>query len=89
MKQPRPYHQLKIDRKYWCALECGDKRAEFRKADRDFQKGDELELRCVDIDYQTLRFVITHVVYGPEYGIPEGYCMLSINQPQEGEENEC
>lgn len=72
-------HRLKCDEKYFDALELGTKKAEFRKNDRDFQTGDGLEIVCNNRDYSLpLQFVITHIVHGPQYGIPDGYCMMSI-----------
>lgn len=78
-------HLLKVDEKYFDALETGAKKAEFRRTDRDFQTGDGLDLQSPERDYTTLHFVITHVTHGGQYGIPDGYCVLSIEQLRESD----
>lgn len=60
------------------------KRFEFRKNDRDFKVGDSLYLRRYNPDLkfyyhgQTFTVRVTHITYGPNFGIPEGYCIMSI-----------
>jgi hypothetical protein len=64
----------------WDAVEDGTKTAEFRKNDRGFEVGDILALMRNDTPGNT-RYatrVITHIVRGPAFGIPEGYAMLSL-----------
>ena len=41
-------HNLKLDARWFAAVEEGRKRAEIRRADRDFQVGDELLLYLRD-----------------------------------------
>ncbi len=65
----------------------GIKTAEFRKNDRDFKDGDTLFLREYDPffkDYsgRVLTAQVMHIVYGGNFGIPEGYCMMSIETPR-------
>ena len=60
------------------------KKAEFRKNDRDFRAGDRLELYPVDDDGNSLggavlKRDVTHIVFGPAFGIPDGYCRMSID----------
>lgn len=69
----------------WSPLMLGSKSAEFRLNDRDYKESDVLVMRFVDDNgevspkHSTLRpFRVNHIVYGPDFGIPEGYCMMSI-----------
>jgi hypothetical protein len=64
----------------------GNKTAEFRLADRNYQAGDALVLHEWDPERQDYTgecflFMITHVQRGGEFGIPEGYAVLSIRRP--------
>lgn len=65
----------------------GKKTAEFRYNDRSYFVGDQIEMSFVDDngvvieDQMKARVLITHAVYGPKFGIPDGYCMLSISDP--------
>lgn len=63
----------------------GTKRFEFRKDDREFAVGDLLRLREWDPAIQKLtgRYLqmrVTYLLRGPAFGIPEGYCCMSLNQ---------
>ena len=76
-------HRLKCHSEQFRALTRYKKKAEFRKNDRNYQVGDGLDL--VEWDpindepmSNTFRCVVTHIVHGPAFGIPEGYCMMSI-----------
>lgn len=74
-------HRLKTAVDMWEAIRERKKTAEFRKNDRDYRVGDRLILeRGIDGNKYnlTLHRAITHAVYGPAYGIPEGYAMLSL-----------
>lgn len=73
-------HPLKTDPDPFEAVFCGKKTAEFRKNDRDFHVGDELDLReILDTGKLTGRTVIAHVTHVQNgYGIPNGYVMLSL-----------
>ena len=74
-------HDLKTDWEMWQAVAHGEKTAEFRRDDRGYAVGDVL--RLFDPYYPSdalhaLERVVTHIVRGPAYGIPEGYAMLSF-----------
>ena len=76
-------HALKTHTEQFAALVSYAKKAEFRKDDRDFQVGDGLDLiewDPIEDEAMSNRFrcVITHIVRGPAFGIPDGYVMLSI-----------
>lgn len=84
-------HELKCDPIPFAAILDGNKCFEFRKNDRDFQYMDILLLReYIFRDESRDRFYlleysgreilarVTHIIYGPRYEIPEGYCCMSI-----------
>jgi hypothetical protein len=76
-------HELKIWPEAYGPLEAGRKRHEFRKDDRGFEIGDFLYLREWEVDRReyTGRASIARVTYlskGPAYGIPQGYCVMSV-----------
>lgn len=79
------YHELKAWPASFEAVWSGKKTAEFRRNDRDFQEGDWLRLRewlPLDEDGEytgaELGVTITDIQRGPDWGIPEGYAVLSI-----------
>jgi len=75
-------HRLKTWTEPFGAIRRGEKTHEFRKNDRNFQVGDVLELA----EYTSFGFysgevetrVVTYISRGPEWGIPDGYCVMSI-----------
>ncbi len=76
-------HRLKTDAECFIAILQGIKRFEFRKNDRDFKVGDilylvewnkEMQAETGDCIYMQVQFII----HGPDYGIPEGYCIMSL-----------
>jgi hypothetical protein len=77
-------HVLKTWPDAFAAVLSGDKTADFRRNDRNFQVGDDLLLK--EWDPQRRSFTghyvncgpITHVADDPRFGIPQGYCMLSF-----------
>lgn len=76
-------HDLKILPEYFEAVIDGDKTAEIRKSDRDFNVGDELWLQEWDGKDYTGRVIvreISHIVKGGQYGIEKGYDLLSIRK---------
>ena len=83
-------HILKIKDCYYDRLFRGEKKAEIRFNDRDFQTGDIIkfdvlfENENVSDDYIKLakwtEWKITHILSGYSEGLKEGYCILSIKQ---------
>ena len=76
-------HELKTWIKYFKRIKEGTKTFEVRKDDRDFQIGDFLILREYDngsSSYTGLECscYVTYVLRGGEFGIQEGYCVMSI-----------
>ena len=76
-------HELKIWPEFFQAVVLGKKKHEVRINDRDYQVGDMLVLKefnpesnaftgnqhCVDV---------TYITYGGKWGLPEGMCIMSI-----------
>jgi hypothetical protein len=76
-------HELKTWPGAFEPTRLGKKTAEFRKDDRGFKVGDLLLLREWRPDrgqYTGLSalFEVTDIQWGPLWGIPEGYVMMSI-----------
>ncbi|HEX2880502.1 MAG TPA: DUF3850 domain-containing protein [Polyangiaceae bacterium] len=76
-------HSLKTHPEPFLALRINTKSFEFRKHDRPFAVGDILELK--EWDPSTERFtsqvevrVVSYIVTGPKFGIPEGDCVMSL-----------
>jgi hypothetical protein len=64
----------------------GRKTFEMRKADRDFQDGDILELaewRPMVREYSgnKIRKLVTYVMRGPAFGLAEGWVVLGLATP--------
>lgn len=75
------YHTLKIDECFARRIHQGEKTCEVRKDDRDFQKGDGIFFRInsfQDREWEMQAYQITHVLRGGQYGIEQGYVVLSI-----------
>lgn len=89
-KTPK-FHDLKIHCKFFTSLKNGTKTSEVRFNDRDFKVDDILVLRDFvpkayfepeEQAYFTGEYVIrrvTHVLKGGEYGIGNGYVVLSLS----------
>lgn len=77
-------HILKTWPTYWNQVETGEKTFEVRKNDRDFQIGDTVELRRFDPeaddaeDFAVLTFDIGSMIIGPQFGIEDGWAVLSL-----------
>lgn len=82
-------HTLKVDdATLMQALIDGTKKFEFRRNDRGFAPGDVLMLNLWNgKKYLPLGTVkkVGYVVYGPAYGVPEGYCVMSLLPCEESE----
>jgi ParB family chromosome partitioning protein len=78
-------HTLKTWPQAFDSVLDGSKRHEFRKNDRDFDKGDVLHLhewnpKTKQFTTQGVSVVVTHIDRGPDYDIPIGYCVMSIKK---------
>lgn len=75
-------HELKILPEHFQAVWDGRKRAELRKDDRGFEVGDILALREWNGEAYTgsgIAVRVTHILRNcSEYGLADGYCILSI-----------
>jgi hypothetical protein len=84
-------HRLKTDPGPWWAVEIGEKTWEYRENDRDFERGDIVELEYFDPPRDdrmpvpgappradVLVFRIGFILHGGPYGIPEGYCIFTL-----------
>ena len=85
--RPPKMHDLKVDVAPYEAQLDGKKTCEFRKSDRDFVEGDYLLLRRSpgtvmggEDCFHAILLKVTHIDRGPEYGIPEGYCVMSTRR---------
>lgn len=77
-------HELKTWGKYFVEVKNGDKKFELRKNDRDFKIGDYLLLREYNPNTEeyTGRELIKRIDYileGGDFGLKEGYVILSIS----------
>lgn len=77
-------HTLKTINPYFEELWIGAKKFEVRKDDRSFQVGDTLILREYDPTNDTysgrvINAEVTYKLAGGQFGIKEGYCVLSID----------
>ena len=76
-------HKLKILPEYFQAVWDNKKRFELRKDDRGYKVGDLLYLREFDGEKYTgsaLLVKVTHILRDcSEYGLADGYCIMSIS----------
>lgn len=77
-------HYLKIKPEYYKDVECGLKKFELRKNDRDFQVGDILMLIKLDDKGnetdQVTRVKVNYILKDcPQYGLKDGYAILGID----------
>jgi hypothetical protein len=80
-------HELKLWPEFFGPSSRGLKSFEYRLNDRDYKVGDILQLREWHESTKTytgrfLRRTITYVLDG--FGLPEGYCILGVQQLYEG-----
>jgi hypothetical protein len=76
-------HELKCWPESFEAVMSERKRFDYRKYDRGFNVGDALHLRRWDPATENYQgggclCLVTYVINGPTFGVPEGYCVLSI-----------
>ena len=79
---------LKTWPEYFKAVCDGTKKFEYRKNDRDFKVGDVLILQ--EFDPKTEKYTggmiakrVTYILESPYFGLPDGYCILSITDVNE------
>lgn len=72
-------HILKVDSELFDDIVSGRKPWEFRRNDRGFQQGDVL-LLCECPGEREILVRVTYIVAGPRYGIPEGFCVMTIER---------
>ena len=78
---PVAVHQLKCWVSNFQATVEGMKTHEFRKDDRGYRIGDELFLSEFDPDTETLtgrNFRVRVTWITRSFGVPEGYCVMSV-----------
>ena len=77
-------HELKIKPEYFQAVWDGKKKAELRKDDRDYHVGDVLilyEWNGEEYTGSAIAVRVTHILRDcAEYGLADGYCILSIER---------
>jgi len=83
-------HELKTWPTFFEEVNNGKKKFEVRKNDRNFKVGDILILReyeplMATIDDsregytgRSIEMEVTYIVYGPQFGIRDGYCVMSL-----------
>jgi len=77
-------HSVECDGELYALVLSGVKPWEYRYNDRGYLAGDLIELREVCFGEETGRcslYAITYALHGPAYGIPEGYCVLTLGSP--------
>jgi hypothetical protein len=80
-------HELKTWPDHYDNIAIGIKTFEYRKNDRDYHSGDTLILRRFDPDLyrytgERMKKTVTHILYGAAFGIPVGYCIMSLGDHQ-------
>lgn len=76
-------HELKVWPEYFRPIWLEEKKFEVRKNDRNFQRGDGLQLKEYDPKKKKYTgreeyYEVTYILYGPDFGIKKGYCVMSI-----------
>ena len=78
----RKHHYLKTETEYFQAQESGQKTFEVRRNDRDYKVGDMVVLDETVNGIKTGRTLpgkeIIYILYGGNYGIEKGYCVLQL-----------
>lgn len=81
-------HHLKCWPTPYRAVVRGEKHHEFRRDDRGFQVGDTLSLQEYAVSIYTgatCQVKVTHITRGPDFGIPEGFVVMSVESLGEWE----
>lgn len=82
------YHDLKCDTEYYFKVVNDVKKFELRKNDRGFKIGDIVFLNETVNGELTGRrsdgFEIEYILYGPIYGLAEGWCIMNFLNPKNG-----
>ena len=76
-------HKLKCWPAVFKSMVNGEKTFEYRKNDRDYKLGDTLLLQEYNTDIneysgKELSVKVTYIIYGGQFGIPEGYCIMGV-----------
>jgi len=76
-------HELKIWPLFYKSVVQGSKTAEYRYNDRGFADGDALILKEYEMGNRgytgrEVKVLVTHILFGGMFGVPEGYCVMSI-----------
>lgn len=71
-------HQIKIKQKFAQEYFDGLKPWEIRKNDRDYKVGDILKFSIIGHG-GTYKREITYLLEGTQYGIEEGYCIMTLS----------
>lgn len=74
--------EVKCVEPFFGKLKCGNKTFEARLNDREYEEGDTIVCNQFDPErgFTGERYVFTagFILYGPAYGIQEGYCVISV-----------
>lgn len=78
-------HDLKCWPSPFRAIRKGIKTHEFRENDRNFQEGDSVDLhewmpKKKQFTGDILTVKVTYITRGPAFGIPKGYCVMSVKR---------
>lgn len=73
-------HKLKIQDRFYEAIEAGFKTFEVRKDDRGFKRGDFVEFTTLDGKPREGRWLIDYKLTHEDFpdGVPEGYCVFGL-----------
>lgn len=80
-KMKNKWHKLKIEEVFARRIHQGEKTCEVRRDDKDFQKGDIIVFSInsfEDGQWELAPQLVTHVLRGGQYGIEQGYVVMSI-----------
>ena len=75
-------HALKVDKKYFWTIACGQKTFEIRKNDRNYKVGDLLALNEYDVEteqytWKSCLVYVDYILTDAPY-VPDGYVAMSI-----------